>query len=248
MNRCSIAIVTCSALLAFSAPLRADVNFTYTLPPPAWSNVMRDVHMNPLKYQSVTRPGTTARDNATAPAGLLTRPATPSLGLSSTVVATPTGKATMPAKIAAHYPSHARAEAERVFGELLVGYGKIERQFGIPRRDVAGSVAAFVAGSYMAYHNADFPDEHFKPLVNQVREMIAGNPEFARASDAEKQELYEQMAILGMFMANAQMALKERPDAQIAANMKQAAKGYLEQFLKTPADRVQITARGLELR
>jgi hypothetical protein len=251
VNRCT-AYTVCFALLACSAPLRADYNFTYTLPPPAWSNVMRDVHMNPMKYQSVTRPGTN-RDAGSAGAGPMARqaPTTASLGLTSALTSTvvePPGRATMPAKIAAHYPSHARTEAERVFRELLSGYGKIEQQFGIPRRDVAGSVAAFLAGSYMAYHNVDFPDEHFKPLVNQVREMIGSNPEFAKASVAEKQEMYEKMAILGMFMANAQMALKEKPNAPIAANMKQAAKGYIEQFLKTDVERVQITAQGLVLR
>jgi hypothetical protein len=152
------------------------------------------------------------------------------------------------AKMAATYPPANRPEAERVFGELLVGYRKIEQQFGIPKHDVAGSVAAFVAGSYMAYRGVDFPDEHFKPLVAQMRQIIGSNPDFAKASNAEKQEMYEQMAILGMFMANTQMALKEKPNPQIAANMRQAAKGYLEQFLKTDADRVQITAQGLVLK
>jgi hypothetical protein len=151
-------------------------------------------------------------------------------------------------KLALHYPEASRTETERLFRQLLSGYGQIERQFGVPKHDVAGSVAAFLAGSYMAYRNVDFPDEHFKPLVAQMRQIIGSNPDFAKASNAEKQEMYEQMAILGMFMANTQMALKEKPNAQIAANMRQAAKGYLEQFLKTDADRVQITAQGLVLK
>jgi hypothetical protein len=152
------------------------------------------------------------------------------------------------ARIASHYPEKARPNVERVFREMLTGYAKIERQFGIPKHDVAGSVAAFLAGSYMAYRNVDFPDEHFKPLVAQMRQIIGSNPDFAKASNAEKQEMHEQMAILGMFMATTQMALKEKPNAQIAANMRQAAQGYLEQFLKTDADRVQITAQGLVLK
>jgi hypothetical protein len=151
-------------------------------------------------------------------------------------------------KLAQNYSAETRPEAERVFQELLKGYEKIERQFGIPRHDVAGSVAAFVAGSWMAYRNSDFPDENFKPLVGQVRQIISTNPDFAQASEGEKREMYEQMAILGMFMATTQMALKDKPNPQLTVNMKQAAKGYLEQFLKTDADRVQLTARGLMLR
>jgi hypothetical protein len=166
----------------------------------------------------------------------------------STVLSPPAERAAAVQKIAAAYPQPKRQEAERVFREMLSGYGKIEQQFGIPKHDVAGSIAAFLAGSYMAYRNTDFPDEHFKPLVAQMRQIIGSNPDFAKASNAEKQEMHEQMAILGMFMATTQMALKEKPNPQIAANMRQAAKGYLEQFLKTDADRVQITAQGLVLK
>jgi hypothetical protein len=134
---------------------------------------------------------------------------------------------------------------EKIFRELLSGYRQIERQFGLPRQDLAGAVAAFLAGSYMGYRNADFPDRHFPPLVEQMRGIIASDPGYAKVSTAARQEMYEQMAILGMFMANAQMALRQRPDPQIEARVRAAGKAYLEQFLKTDADRVQITAQGL---
>jgi hypothetical protein len=172
----------------------------------------------------------------------------PSSSLQSSTVLEGEVTGAFASKLSSSYPAANRAEAERVFRELLKGYGKIERQFGISRHDVAGSVAAFIAGSYMGYRNTDFPDENFKPLVTQMRQILGTNPDFANASNAEKQEMYEQMAIIGMFMAGTQMALKEKPNPQIAANMKQAAKGYLEQFLKTDAERVQITAQGLVLR
>jgi hypothetical protein len=234
-------------LFAFCASA-ARADFTYTLPPPAWSNVMRDVHMNPMKYQSVTRPGTQQRDTTRSIApGQGNRQGVASVALTSTVVVAPE-QATMPAKIAANYPSHSRPEAERVFRELLAKYPQLMRQLGVPANDMGSAVAAFLAGSYMAYKGIDLPDEHFKPLANQMRQMIGGNPDFAKASDAEKQEMHEQMAILGTFMAVTQTALKEKPNPQIAANLKQAAKGYLEEFLKTDAERVQITAQGLVLK
>lgn len=143
------------------------------------------------------------------------------------------------------YPHKNKREAKKLLTELLSGYFKIEERFSIAPYDVAGAVAAFLAGSYMAYHNVDFPDENFPPLVQQMRRVLGSTPQFVRASNAEKQEMYEHLAILGMFMATTQMALKERPDAQLAANMRHAAKGYLEQFLKTDADRVKITRAGL---
>jgi hypothetical protein len=150
--------------------------------------------------------------------------------------------------LASSYPPAQRARVEELFKELLSGYHKIESQFGIPRNDVGGAVAAFLAGSYMAYRDVDLPDQNFLALVNQMRLVLASNGEFARTSDAEKQELYEQMAILGTYMALTRDALKQRPDARVARNMQRAAKRYLEQLLKTDADRVQLTASGLVFR
>lgn len=77
----------------------------------------------------------------------------------------------------------------------------------------------------MAYRDVDVSDQNFLPLVNQMRQVLASNADFAHASNAGKQE-YE----------------------QVAHNMQRAAKGYLEQFLKTDADRVQLTESGLVLR
>jgi hypothetical protein len=152
------------------------------------------------------------------------------------------------AKMAAAYPVEQRTNVAKTFRGLLQGYSKIESQFDIPMHDLAGAVAAFIAGSYMAYNDVDFPDDKFKPLVQQVRQAIAANPEFARASAMEKQATYEQMAILGTFLATTQMALKERPNQRVASDMREAAKGYLEQFLKTDADKVEITSQGLVIR
>lgn len=150
--------------------------------------------------------------------------------------------------LARSYPPQARAEVVRVFGELLHGYEEVAGRFAIPRHDLAGAVAAFIAGSYMGYHNADFPDANFPPLVRQVRAILAAQPAIAQAPDADKQAMYEQLAVLGMFMAATQMALKQQPDPQVEARMRQSARGYLETFLDTDAERVQITAQGLVLR
>jgi hypothetical protein len=151
-------------------------------------------------------------------------------------------------KLAAHYPPGKRVEVTRTFNEMFVGYQKIEAQFGIPKNDLAGAVAAFIAGNFMAYRDVDFPDANFVPLVNQMRSIISGNATFAQSTAGEKQDMYEQMAILGTYMALTRDALKKQPNTQTQANLKQAAKGYLEQFLKTDADRVQITANGLVLK
>lgn len=162
--------------------------------------------------------------------------------------AAPAAHSTVAEMMAEAYPATHRDQAKKVFIEMLAGYRKIERQFNLPANDLAGAVAAFIAGSYMAYRNQDFPDQDFIPLVNQMRAIIRQNPAFTQASAAEKRETYEQLATLGMLMAGTQMAVKASPNPQVEANMRRASKAYLEEFLKVEADRVLIGPRGLTLR
>lgn len=151
--------------------------------------------------------------------------------------------------LAARYPAAQRAQIERTFNDSLAAYRQIEAKLGIPGNDVAGAVAAFVAGSYMAYRDVDVPDDLFKRLADQLRGVLAANRAFTQASAAEKRDMYEQLAIVGTFMAVTRLALKQQPpDAAVAANFRQTAKANLEQFLKTDADRVVIDDRGLVIR
>lgn len=60
--------------------------------------------------------------------------------------------------------------------------------------------------------------------------------------------MYEQMAIVGTYMAVSRDALKKSPDPHTRLQFQQAAKAHLQEFLKTDADRVLLTANGLKLR
>lgn len=167
-------------------------------------------------------------------------------GSASTVVrlnATPV----LPGRIAATYPQNDRAGVQRSMNGLLTDYAKIEQYFGIPHGDVAGPMAAYIAGSYMAYHNMSFSNDDFRPLVTQIRNTISAAPEFQKASVAEKQTLYEQLAIGSMIMIKAQRSLERAPDARKAAQLKQAAKSGLENFLKVDADRVRLGHQGMRV-
>lgn len=173
------------------------------------------------------------------------RPATQeAAALTSAPVAAPV----VPAELAAHYPPEKRAQIEHYFAQLLDGYAQVEKKLGLPRNDLPGALASFIAGSYMAYTNIPFPDEHYKPLLGQMRGILANDPAFTKASKADKQAMFEHLAILGMLMATTQLALQKQPDAQRAANMHHAAKSYLERLLRTDAERVRIDAQGLSIR
>ncbi|MFT3666772.1 DUF6683 family protein [Piscinibacter sp.] len=166
----------------------------------------------------------------------------------SKLVTAPSSAVSMPARLAAGYPPASRAQAEATFRSLLRSYADIEKRFSIPPGDLGGAAAAFVAGCVMAMHGADFPDEHFAPLVDQMRTAVAAVPGFARLSERDRREAYEQLAIIGMFMASTQMALKSRPDAALAQRTRDAARRYLGQFVKGDVTRLSVGAKGLVLR
>jgi hypothetical protein len=153
-----------------------------------------------------------------------------------------------PALLAAAYPPASRAEAQHVFADLLDKYRAVERAMEIPERDLSGAIAMLIAGSYEAYNDVSIEPEQFKAMSKQLRQVLGTHASLASATTADKRQAYEQMAILGMLLSGVQDELSRHPDAAIAVRMKLAAKGYLEQFLKTDADRVQITAQGLVIR
>lgn len=164
----------------------------------------------------------------------------------STVV--PERAAQVPAAMASHYPAEERARVQRTFEQLLQLHQAVERKFGVPARDLAGAAAAYLTGAYMAYHHTNVPDEWFLPLVAQMRGILAAEPAQANAPLPVRQEMYEQLAIVGMFAAVMQLGLKQQPDAAQEQRMRAAGKDYLEQLLKVDADRVQLTAQGLVVR
>jgi hypothetical protein len=164
------------------------------------------------------------------------------------LVTTAEGTSAVPARLASGYPAQGRKQAASTFASLLRSYADIERRFNIPAGDLGGAAAAFVAGCWMALHASDFPDPHFDALVRQMRAVMATEPGVDRSSAREKREAYEQLAIIGMFMATTQMGLKAQPNAELTQRSREAARAYLQQFFKGDVDRLALTESGLVLR
>jgi hypothetical protein len=111
-------------------------------------------------------------------------------------------------------------------------------------------MAAFVAGNGMAMRQQPFPDAHDAALVRQMREVVGRDPAYQRMAPADLRRGYEQLAIVGMFMAATQMALAQQPDAGEHERERSvaAARRYLQAVVPVDPDRLQITAAGLSLR
>jgi len=149
-------------------------------------------------------------------------------------------------RLVASYPPQQREQVAKEMSDLLARYREIETRFGLAPNDVAGAVAAFVAGNYMAWRDVEFPDAAFAPLVQQMRGVIAAQPRFRDATDAEKQQLYEEMAIVGMHMALQRAALRGA-SAAARKQLQRTAKSHLDNFLQMDCSRLSIRATGLAL-
>lgn len=66
-------------------------------------------------------------------------------------------------------------------------------------------------------------------------------------SATDKRKMFEQLAMVGTFMALAQSSLHQHPDANAEPNLKQSARENLVQLLNVSADRIHIGADGLRL-
>lgn len=150
-----------------------------------------------------------------------------------------------PARLGAAYPESQRPKAQALFGQMLDIYGQVATKLGVKENDVAGSVAAFVAGSWMAYHDKEVPDADFPILVAQMRGVLAKTPAFTKASLQQKQELHEGFAILGTLMASSRLALKQSPNPQVESAMREAAGSYLKGFIGVDPDNLVIDGKGL---
>jgi hypothetical protein len=154
-------------------------------------------------------------------------------------------KPVMPRKLAASYPEARRAEAEKTFLRTLEGYHEIESKFGLRRNGIGGAVAAFIAGNHSAYRDEPFPDKFFQPLAMQMHQRIHDSDALKASTEAQRQEMYEQLAIIGTYMALTREGLAKNGDPKLKADMKRAARQYLEAFLQIDPDRMQIGPKGL---
>lgn len=222
----SVGIIMCLANTAF-----ASVDYAPLTNLGTWTN-NANVYMEDWQKHINTANAAASSQSATASAQ------------TSTLVV-PHDHSDVATKLAANYPPEQRSEAEKTFRDLLVNHHQIERQFNIPTYDLAGATAAFIAGSWMIYNDVDFPDAGFPVLAGQMRRVISTSPAFARASATDKSEMYDQLAIRGMYLFNARAALKKKPNKIASEKLRQVAAENLKDFFGVEPQQVHVGAQGL---
>ena len=93
-----------------------------------------------------------------------------------------------------------RAALAAAFAQLRQAYEAEVAREG-KANDLAVAMTFFISANVAAYHRADTPtDAATDNLYQSLRETMAGAPEFARMSDAEKQRTHDWLVCMGGFV------------------------------------------------
>ncbi|MGQ3053791.1 MAG: DUF6683 family protein [Roseateles sp.] len=158
-------------------------------------------------------------------------------------------RSSVAAELAAFYPGASRGQLTQVFTESLTSFEQVTQRLGLPRDDVAAALAAFIVGNYIALHGQALPaDGEFVALTGRLRAALAASPGFAQAAPRQKRQAYEQLAMMGMFMTTARLALAKTPNPQAETHFRNHAKANLEQLLKRPAESLEIKGGRMTVR
>lgn len=192
-------------------------------------------------------PRPTVRGKASSAPGKAARPSAPAVTVGSTRF-TPVAPSIVPQELAlaaGNTPERQR-EMRRYFENCLTIYEEDRRQKGLPVKDVALAVSYFIGASYNVYNGgSSFSTTGGKALQAQVRQALTEDGEFARLPNAEKQRMYETMAVMGVFVLHSAGLADENGSKALKAMARDVAKDNLERLLHTPVSRVKITDAGI---
>lgn len=230
-----LALAIACAVTAASAQYTMEFAQTYNAPA---SNFISNTFLNQQALITATQPQAGARPEA-ARAGIAGQARQPTLASPQV--------ARSAAELAQAAPAPQRARLEKVYGELMLGYHQLERKLGWPVDDLAGAMAALLAGNYMAMTGTVLSDASVSAAGHQLRASASVQALMARLSPVERRRLYEQCAMLGTFMALAN-STRQQQSAEAAAGLRASARANLHAVLGDAAEGLRFTDRGIQLR
>lgn len=172
--------------------------------------------------------------------------ATAAVGSQAPVANAPPQVAKNAREIAQRFPQAQQAAMQSTLAQSLEVYQKLEAKFGWTRNDVAGAVAAFLVGNYMVMTGAQVPDEDFVAVAQQLRASPQLRNTLNRQTPQALRDFYEQQAMVGTFMALAQMSNEKQPlPADRLAHLRDSARANLRMALKRDPAGMTIGPAGM---
>ncbi|MCG7903600.1 MAG: hypothetical protein JAY60_14390 [Candidatus Thiodiazotropha weberae] len=152
-------------------------------------------------------------------------------------------------QLAGNFPEANRANMEKLFNIALFVQKRIEQAARAPEGDIPTATASFLYGIWSAYNEgAEIPEQNLLHLHKQVGQMIASNQALSQglenASPADRQKLYEYLAMTGNWMVMFQDTFKKGPDQKVVTNIKNIARELLQASFKIDVEKLRISQDG----
>jgi hypothetical protein len=168
--------------------------------------------------------------------------------LATSVTIAPSIKPTAPALLARAHPGGpvAQRQALALYTNCLVHFRRAVRR-GQADDDVGAAIAFFIHANDCVLHDRAFAEGAPVALERQFSRIVAHSPQWQRATLKERQSFFEQIALIGVLVAETGAQASGQGPAAIA-NVRAAARAYVRQLLGVEADAWTIGATGLSLR
>ncbi|HLM55230.1 MAG TPA: DUF6683 family protein [Pyrinomonadaceae bacterium] len=142
-----------------------------------------------------------------------------------------------------------RARLEKMFSDLLENYRNRLRQAGGPQTDVARAASFLISASRSVYFDTQpMSMAQINALREHIREVFASDEKFQRASDRERQKMFETYAIVGAFIDAGFHIVKQAGDREGMRQWHEMARANFENMLGAPPEKVDFTLNGVEYR
>jgi hypothetical protein len=150
------------------------------------------------------------------------------------------------ADLATHFPSDLRGTMKANYVQSFGAFKQFERKLSLPDNDVATAISSYIAGNYMFLHGVELPDAAFLKVVAQVRHGLEESKGFPRIALQTRRKMYEQTAMVGMFMAVAQLSRKTATEnPATVSNLQDSARANLAMVLGQSAANLRIDGEGM---
>lgn len=158
----------------------------------------------------------------------------------------PTADSVLPATLVQKVAktSEDRAKLEQTYSNYLNGYKISARRRGWAPNDVAPAMAEYVQINYAIGSGKPVTPTQAEAVHRQTRRALASNPKFQQMKDAQRQRLYEEMAMYSAMMAANYSKAREAGDTAKAQRMQQVARKNLENFFGVPLAKIRVTDEG----
>lgn len=160
----------------------------------------------------------------------------------------PVADSLIPKQIAARISNKSEEQQEYAenFNTLIDFYKSYVQDSRWQLNDVAHAISYYIGANYYVYKDGkEISDRQRTALYETVAKFLAGNKDYLALSDAEKQEMYEVMAIQGSLPLLGYKSATEEGNKEASQKFRRDAEQNLENFFGVPIAKVQFTDQGI---